>query len=125
MNKAIVMGNLTDDPKIRETSNGKKVASFTLAVNRVGEGTDYLDFTAWEQKAEFVERYCYKGMKLLAEGRIQTGTYEKDGTKIKRYDIVAERLEFCEKKKDQQPRTNDPDGFMQIPEGMTEEMPFT
>lgn len=125
MNKAIIMGNLTDEPRVRTTNSGKKVADFTIAVGRANEGTDFLTFIAWEQKAEFAENYMHKGMKFLVEGHIQTGSYEKDGQKHKTFDIVAERIEFCEKKKaDEQPKENEA-GFMSIPDGIEEEMPFS
>ena len=122
MNKTISMGNLTDDPKIRRTASGKKVAEFTLALNRGKDGADYPRFIAWEQKADLIEKYCHKGMKLLVEGRIQTGSYEKDGKKVYTTDIVADSIEFCERKKEE-PREN-PEEFVKIPEGLEEDMPF-
>lgn len=129
MNKTITMGNLTDEPKIRQTSTGKKVAEFSLAVNRMKEGADFPHFVAWEHQAEFVEKYCHKGMRFLIEGHIQTGSYEKDGHKVYTTDIIVEKIEFCEKKSERdgsegQPKTNPTDEFMKIPEGIEEEMPF-
>ena len=127
MNVTIIMGNLTDDPRIRRTATGKVVADFTIAVPRMSEGTDFISCIAWEKKAEFAENYMHKGMKFLVKGRIQTGSYEKDGHKHKTFDIVADEIEFCEKKKADettgQPAKNS-DGFMQIPDGLQEEMPF-
>ena len=127
MNKAIIMGNLTDEPRIRETNSGKKVADFTIAVGRMTEGTDFINVIAWEKKAEFAENYMHKGMKFLVEGRIQTGSYEKDGKKFKTFDIIADNIEFCEKKSETagQPKENPKDGFMSIPDGLEEEMPFS
>lgn len=129
MNKTISMGNLTDDPKITETSTGKKKAEFVLALNRIKEGADYPRFIAWEKKAEFLENYCHKGMKLLVEGHIQTGSYDGKNGRVYTTDIICENIEFCEKKKaidgsEGQPRENPTDAFMKIPDGIDEEMPF-
>ena len=123
MNKTISMGNFTDEPIIRTTATGKKVAEFTLALNRVKEGADFPHFIAWEKKAEFVENYCHKGMKVLVEGRIQTGSYEKDGRKVYTTDIICENIEFCEKKKTEEPPRENND-FMSIPDDIGEELPF-
>lgn len=125
MNKTISIGNLTDDPKVSETASGKKVARFTLALNRIGEGADFPSFIAWEQKAELLENYCHKGMKLAVEGHIQTGSYEGKSGKVYTTDIVCDQIEFCEKKKsDDQPRENPKDEFMKIPDGIDEQIPF-
>ena len=128
MNKTISMGRLTDEPKISETQSGKKVARFTLALDRYKEGADFPSFVAWEKKAEFMEKYCHKGTKLLIEGRIQTGSYEKDNVKVKTTDIICDNIEFCEKKKadgsEGQPESNPEDGWMNIPEGIDQELPF-
>lgn len=116
MNRTISMGNLTDDPKITYTQNGKAKVEFTLALNRMKEGADFPRFIAWEKKAEFLERYCHKGMKLLVEGHIQTGSYDGKNGKVYTTDIICDNIEFCEKKKE---------SVMSIPEGIDEEIPFT
>ena len=128
MNKTISIGNMTDEPKITETSTGKKMASFTLALNRMTEGADFPSFIAWEKKAEFIENYCHKGTKLAIEGHIQTGSYEGKNGKVYTTDIVCDQIEFCEKKKkdgsEGQPQENPTDEFMKIPDGVDEEIPF-
>ena len=128
MNKTISIGNLTDDPKITETSTGKKKAEFTLALNRIKDGADYPRFVAWEKKAELIENWCHKGMKLAVVGHIQTGSYEGKSGKVYTTDIIVDGIEFCEKKpKDEttgQPKENPSDEFMKIPDGMDEELPF-
>ena len=124
MNKTITMGRLTDEPKVSQTQSGKKVAKFNMAVDRIGEGTDYPSFIAWEKRAEFIENYCHKGTKLLIEGHIQTGSYEKDGKKVYTTDIIVEKTEFCEKKSAEQP-ANPTDEFMKIPDGIDEQIPFS
>ena len=129
MNKTISIGKLTDEPKISQTQSGKKVARFTLALNRTGEGTDFPSFIAWEQKAELLENYCHKGMKLAIEGHIQTGSYEGKNGKVYTTDIIADRIEFVEKKKadgsEGQPKENPSDEFMKIPDGIDDEIPFS
>ena len=82
MNLTISAGNLTDEPKIIETASGKKMARFTLALNRVKDGADFPSFVAWEQKAELLEKWCHKGTKLLVEGHVQTGSYEGKNGKV-------------------------------------------
>lgn len=127
MNLTISAGNMTDEPRI-DVYNEHKKAAFTLALNRAKEGADFPNFVAWDQKAELIEKYCHKGTKLIIQGHIQTGSYEKDGQKRYTTDIVVDRIEFCDKKpKDEttgQPTENPSEGFMKIPEGIDEEMPF-
>ena len=126
MNKAILKGRLTGEPNVSETQGGKKIARFNLAVDRMKEGADFPSIIAWEKKAEFVEKYCHKGTSLLIEGRIQTGSYDKDGHKVYTTDIIAENFEFCEKRNadEEQPTKNQDDGFMKIPDGIEQELPF-
>ena len=128
MNKVILMGRMTDEPKVSQTTNSKKVARITLAVDRMKEGTDFPSCIAWEKKAEFLEKYCHKGTKLLVEGRLQTGSYEGKNGKVYTTDVVCENIEFCEKKKldgsEGQPDKNESEEWMNIPEGVQEELPF-
>lgn len=104
MNKWIGTGRLTADPEVRQTNSGKTVASYRLAVDRAfnPEGqpeADFINCIAFGKGAEFAEKYLHKGMKILVEGRIQTGSYEKDGVKHYTTDIIVERHEFCESKR--------------------------
>lgn len=125
MNKFIGMGRLTDEPKVSEVSGGKKVARFTLAIDRIKEGADFINVMAWEKKAEAIENYCHKGTKILVEGRIQTGSYEKDGHKVYTTDVVCDNFEFCEKKSETtgQPKENPKDEWV-VPDGIQEQLPF-
>lgn len=105
MNKAILIGRLTADPEMRETRNGKRVANFTLAVDRFrGEGdrtADFVRVTAWEGRADWAARWLAKGRKIAVCGRIQTGTYTaQDGSKRPSFEIVAEEIDFAETKRD-------------------------
>ena len=102
MNKVILMGRLTKDPDIK---NGEKpVAKFSLAIDRKfnANETDYPSIVAFGKTAEFVSKYLHKGMKIVVEGRLQTGSYEKDGRKIYTTDVIADSIEFAESKKEPQ-----------------------
>lgn len=128
MNLTISTGNMTDDPKIIETATGKKMARFTLALNRTKDGADFPSFVAWEQKAELIENWCHRGTKLLVEGHIQTGSYEGKNGKVYTTDIVADRIEFLDKKpkdgSEGQPKENPSDAWMNVPDGIDEDIPF-
>ena len=128
MNKVITVGRFTDEPKVSETQSGKKVARFTLALDRIGEGADFPSYIAWEKRAELIEKYCHKGHKIGIVGRLQTGSYEKDGKKVYTTDIVVDEIEFLEKKEkdgsEGQPKENPSEEFMAIPEGVKKELPF-
>lgn len=123
MNRVIAIGNLTDDPKVTYLQSGKAKAEFTLALQRMKEGADFPRFIAWEKKAEFMEKYCHKGMKLAVEGHINTGSYEKDGKKVYTTDVICDNIEFCEKKKADEQPTESTD-FMKVPDGLDNEIPF-
>lgn len=124
MNKTFSAGNLTDDPKITHTQSGKAKAEFTLALNRMKEGADFPRFIAWEKKAEFLEKWCHKGMRLIVEGHIQTGSYDGKNGKVYTTDIICDSIEFGEKKKDTQPKDDEPVPFLDIPDSIDEEIPF-
>ena len=94
MNKVFLIGRLTSDPELRESTNGTKQTKFTLAVNRMKEGTDYISCIAWNKTAELIEKYLHKGNQTAIEGRIQTGSYEKEGKKIYTTDVVIDNITF-------------------------------
>ncbi len=103
MNKVILIGRLVADPEVRNTQSGTAVASYRMAVDRQRkkEGqpdADFISCVAWDSRAEFASRYLHKGIKIAVEGRIQTGSYEKDGVKHYTTDIIIDRHEFCESK---------------------------
>ena len=125
MNRVIAIGNMTDDPKVTYLQSGKAKAEFTLALQRMKEGADFPRFIAWEKKAEFMEKYCHKGMKLAVEGHIQTGSYEKDGKKVYTTDVICDNIEFCERKKDETTgQPTESTDFMKVPDGIDGEIPF-
>lgn len=128
MNKWIGMGRLTKDPEVR-TSGESIIARYTLAIDRrfsKDEQADFINIVCFGKSAEFAEKYFKKGMKVLVTGRIQTGSYEKDGQKIYTTDIVAEDQEFTESKNasnNSAPASKDED-FMDIPKSVADDMPF-
>lgn len=110
MNKVILIGRLVADPEIRYTQSGKAVASYRLAVDRPfkqdgQQEADFINCVAWGKTGEFAGNYLRKGTKIAVEGRIQTGSYEKDGVKHYTTDIVVDRNEFCESRSSGQAAT--------------------
>ena len=146
MNKVILMGRLTRDPDIRysQGENAMAVARYTLAVDRRGrkdgsseQTADFISCVSFGKVAEFAERYLRQGTKIVAEGRIQTGSYtNKDGQKVYTTDVVVENCEFAESKNSAsdagnysssrpEPTSAAGDGFMNIPDGVEDEgLPF-
>ena len=137
MNKIILIGRLTRDVEMRygTNNNNTAIARYTLAVNRPykqngGQEADFLPCIAFGRTAEFAEKYLAKGMRVAIEGRIQTGSYtNRDGQKVYTTDVVVERQEFLEKRADNsQPDSGAAesydDRFMDIPDGIDEELPF-
>ena len=146
MNKVILMGRLTRDPDVRYTQGESPmaIARYTLAVDRrfkrEGEATaDFISCVAFGKQAEFAEKYFRQGIRIVITGRIQTGSYtNRDGNKVYTTDVVIEEQEFAESKSSSAAGINhtqnntaagqptvDPDGFMNIPDGIDEELPFS
>lgn len=122
MNKVFLIGRLAADPDIRQTTGEKStaVARYRLAVDRRGEGTDFVQCVSFGKTAEFAEKYLKKGMKVATVGRIQVGAYtDRDGKKVYTTDIVVEEIEFCERKQEEKD-----DGFSSISEALAAETPF-
>ena len=146
MNKVILMGRLPRDAEIRysQGESSTAIARFSLAVDRrfrrdnEEQTADFINCVAFGRTAEFLERFGRKGTKFVLEGRIQTGSYtNKDGQRVYTTDVVAENVEFAESKNNSSagndfggaPSAPSPsgaagDGFMNIPEGIDEELPF-
>ena len=100
MNLVILVGRLTGEPKI---NNGNtKVAKYTLAIDRPTKEkqTDFIPCTAFGKNADFAEKYLKQGTKIAIEGRLQSGSYEKNGAKVYTLDVIVDRHEFCEKAKE-------------------------
>lgn len=94
MNKTFLIGRLTADPVCGITAAGKQYARFSLAVNRLGEGADFINITVWEKLAENAGKYLKKGKQVAITGRIQTGKYEHNGVTRQTFEVVATEMEF-------------------------------
>ena len=145
MNKVILMGRLTRDPEIRYSQGEQStaVARYTIAVDRRfrrdgdQQTADFINCVAFGRQGEFAEKYFRKGIKIAITGRIQTGSYtNKDGQRVYTTDVVVEEQEFAESKSASEinagfapaerpaPSSVAGDGFMNIPDGIDEELPF-
>lgn len=137
MNKVILMGRLTRDPEVRysQGENSMAIARYTLAVDRRfakdgQQSADFISCVCFGKSAEFAEKWLVQGIKICITGRIQTGSYtNKDGVKVYTTEVVVEDQEFAESKKSQEGGKTEPgaassDGFMSIPEGIEDELPF-
>ena len=153
MNKVILMGRLTRDPEVRYSQGETPlaIARYSLAVDRRGarsaggddQTADFINCVAFGRAGEFAEKYFRKGVKILIAGRIQTGSYKKDGVTVYTTDVVVEEQEFAESKGNNNqnnygnlssaagyhassaaPEFSSGDGFMNIPDGIDDELPF-
>ncbi|MCM1287949.1 MAG: single-stranded DNA-binding protein [Clostridium sp.] len=143
MNKVILMGRLTRDPDVRYTQAAEPlaIARYTLAVDRRGkrdatgneQTADFIPCVAFGKAGEFVEKYFRQGIKIVVTGRIQTGSYtNKDGVKVYTTEVIVEEQEFAESKSASgknggyQADRPEPgsDGFISIPEGIENDLPF-
>lgn len=145
MNKVILMGRLTREPDVRwmQGQDQKATARFTLAVDRRGkqeenrQNADFISCVAFGRLAEFAEKYLTKGTKIVLVGRLATGSYtNRDGIRVYTTDVIADEIEFAESKATAGSSQNgqkaaggqyqtENDGFMNIPEGIDEELHFT
>ena len=147
MNKVILMGRLTRNPDVRYSQGEKAtcVARYTLAVNRRfrregDQDADFINCVAFGRQGEFAEKYLKQGTKIVISGRIQTGSYpNRDGVKVYTTDVIVEDQEFAESRAESEanrssfqsspapgpaPSIDAGDGFMNIPDGIDEELPF-
>lgn len=151
MNKVILMGRLTRDPEVRysQGENPLAIARYTLAVDRRQprsnggdeQSADFINCVAFGRSGEFAEKYLHKGTKIAVTGRIQTGSYtNKEGVKVYTTEVVVEDHEFAESRNASGNDGNSfnggyshggaasasgaGDGFMNIPDGIDEELPF-
>ena len=147
INRVVLVGRLTKNPDLRYTQSGSAVASFTVAVERPftnqngDRDADFINCVTFGRSAEFAERYFRQGIRIVVSGRIQTGSYtNRDGVKVYTTDVIVEDQEFAESKaaseqsaasygarQEAAPAPSAPvgDGFMNIPDGLDEELPFS
>ena len=145
MNLAVLMGRLTKDPRISQygEAGDKTMARYTLAVDRIGrqedgqQTADFISCVCYGKNAEFANKWLRQGVKIAVEGKIQTGSYtNKDGQTVYTTDVIVGRQEFAESKRAdasggqttgiEAPKAEkkQDDGFMNIPDGITEDLPF-
>lgn len=101
-NQVVLMGNLTRDPELRNTPSGQSVCRFSLALNRQWKGqdgqtqeaVDYIDVVAWAGLGERVAQYCQKGKPVLVNGRLQSSSWEQDGQKRSKVEVLAQDVTF-------------------------------
>lgn len=151
MNNVNLIGRLTRDPDVRQTQSGKTVARFTLAVDRGQDAADFIPCQAWDKTAQIIEKHFKKGRRMGVSGSLISGKYDdRDGKTVYTLDVNVQRVDFCDSKNDSaaaegtgkpqeraqahvrantQPRRETPaddipDGFLNIPEGIDDELPF-
>ena len=136
MNKIILMGRLTRDPEVRYSDDNKAVGRFALAVDRKfkrdgGPTADFFNCTAFGKTVEFVEKYLKKGTKILLTGSIQNDNYTNGhGEQVYAMQVIVDEMEFAESKNAGSGATEPAQtqttsgGFMNIPDGIDDEMPF-
>ena len=108
LNQVTLMGNLTRDPELRQTPTGQNVTSFSLALNRSykdsggewQEATDYIDIVCWGPLAERVAQYLAKGRRCLVQGRLQSRSWEQDGNKRSKVEVLANDVTFLDSRGD-------------------------
>ena len=110
MNTSILIGNMARNPELRYTNSGKAVCNFTLAVNRGfnKDEADFINCVAWEKTAESIANYLAKGKKAAVKGRIQVSSYEKDGEKRYKTEVVAQEVQFLSPAGKQEAPQRDP-----------------
>lgn len=120
MNKVIILGNITKDLEVKTTSTGKSVLRFCVAVQGKSKEaqTDFIDCVAWEKNAENIAKFFSKGRKILVEGELKTGSYQKSEISIKTTEVWVNGFDFVDKKNDtsskplfemKEPKINDDD----------------
>lgn len=135
MNQVSLIGRIVRDPEVRYTTSGMANCKFTLAVSRGkdkngNEGVDYPQCVAWGKQAEAMERYVKKGQQLGITGRIQTGSYERDGRKVYTTEVYCTSIEFLGKAESSgsapaaAPSDNTPSGIPEGFEALSDDCPF-
>lgn len=146
------MGRLATDPEKRQSANGITVTSFVLAIDRRGQdaGADFIRCKAFGKAADAIAQYVSKGRRFAVVGRIQTGSYEtQEGRRVNTFEVIVDTFEFCDSQQSSQGSQNNRpapqpaqnqrqtrptaqrnaperfDGFMSIPDGIDEELPFS
>ena len=122
MNHWCGIGRIVRDVKLESTTSGKSYLKNAIAIDRKGEGTDFIPIIAWEKTAEFIDKYFRKGSRIGISGRIQTSTYTKDGKSRTSVDVVVEEVTFCESKTTEDVLLPNKSDFLTV--NSTDELPF-
>jgi len=128
MNSVNIMGNLCKDTALEYSTSGTAYLRNSIAVRRDKDTSDFFSITAFGKGAEFIEKYFSKGSKIAITGHLQSGQYEKDGKKIPTVTIIVDKADFCESKASQgreSGNAENTDGFLNVPDGLVEELPFS
>lgn len=137
MNQIFLCGRLCSDPDVRYGTNSNAIAKFSIAVDRRfkrdGQPTaDFFNCVAFGKTGEFIEKYFHKGSKILLSGEMQNNNYKnKEGQMVYGFQVTVNNVEFAESKSQQnnaqqaKPQQVDNDGFMSIPDGIEDELPFS
>lgn len=132
MNHVALIGRATKDPEVRYSQGEKPmaIARLTLAVDRKykrdnEQNADFINCVAFGKTAEVIEKYVIKGTKIAVLGHIQTGSYtNNDGNKVYTTDVCIDELEFCEKRTQNTSAETSNEGYMNLPDGISDELPF-
>lgn len=130
MNAIHLMGRLTASPEVTSSASGTTIARFTVAVDRrfAKEGqqkTDFFNCSAFGKLAEFVEKYLKKGTKVVLSGEMRLDTVQKDGKNVTYPKVAVNEIEFAESKKTDSGEAKTENEFVNIPDGLVEELPFS
>lgn len=126
MNHGSYVGRLTADPELRQTQGGISVTGFTLAIDRPGarDKTDFINFVAWRQTAEFICKYFRKGQKIALTGYLTSRQYEdKNGNQRTAFEVVVDRAEFVERRAEEEQQPRNPGGIEYLNQQGFEEIP--
>lgn len=108
-NRVFLIGRIVNDPSLKYSQQGKAVSTFSIAVSRTNEETDYFDVVSFDKQAEIASKYLSKGRLVMIEGRIQTRTYEsQDGSKRKVYEIIVDNLRMLDNRPEQDKKIEEP-----------------
>lgn len=126
MNQVNELGRLTRDPETRYSAEGKAVSRFTLAVNMPNGKAEFFPVVAFDKLGEFCEKHLKKGRQVVVSGSLHNNDWEKDGQKHRQTEIIAKNIYFADSKPQDAAGGSEPadDGFMNIPDGIDEELPF-
>ena len=119
MNSVSLIGRIVRDPEVRYSQSGSAFATFAVAIDRgKDQGADFPQILCLGKLADFAEKYLAKGKRIAVQGKLQTSSYEREGRKIYKTEVLADRIEFLDRKEDAEPKEEKhepiPEGFAQL-----------